>query len=182
MKSKKFIAIAGILSLAIMSLSLAAIGATEAGVTATVTPQVVSITVTDGTVDYGVLDTSETANTVTLTQTQTITNGSNVSANVSLRSSDAYVISDTTDWALAGATGSNAYVHSYDIDAPGTPVWTALPFDGTFNNTYTGSVVTLTESTGLDPSATLDLKIDMPTSISNTAAHSVNVTALATAI
>ena len=182
MKGKKFLAIVGIFSLAALSFGLAAIGATSASVTATVTPQIVSITVTDGTVDYGVLDTSETANTITLTQSQTITNGSNVSANVSLRSSDAYVVPDTTDWALAGATGSNAYIHSYDIDAPVTPVWTALPFDGTFNNTYTGSVVTLTESAGGDPSATLDLKIDMPTTISNTAAHSVNVTALATAI
>ena len=157
--------------------------ATEGTVSATVTPQIISVTVTDGDVDYGTLDISESNNTFngTAAETQTITNDSNVSADISLRSSDAYVVADTTDWALAGTAGSDIFVHSYDVDASGSASWTAFPFDGAFDNTYTSSVVTLTESGGANDNATLDLKIDMPSSISNTAAHSIDVTVQASA-
>lgn len=152
-------------------------------VTATVTPQIIAVTVEDGDVDYGYLDISETNNTFdgaspALGDDQTITSGSNVSTDIALRSSDAYVTPNTTSWDLVGTAAPDDFVHSYDIDVgEGSADWAAFPFDGTFDNTYTSSVVTLAS---FGNTATLDLKIDMPTSISNILVRNITVTVLAT--
>ena len=157
-------------------------------VTATVTPQLIAVSVTDGGVDYGTLATSGSNNTFNgtlpaLGDQQTITNDSNISANMALRSSDAAKTgaAGVTDWALAGTAGSDAFVHSYDIDASGSASWTAFTADGTFDNVSTGTVVNLDKSGGADSTATLDLKLDMPTSTTDITEHSITVTVIATA-
>lgn len=171
------IAILGLLGMVI------GVGTDAADVVATVTPQIISVTVADGTVDYGILDVDGSNNTfdgAATADTQTITNTSNVSANIALRSSDAYVEAGVTDWDLVGTAAADDFVHSYDINASG-PTWTVFPSDGTFGNTNTGTVVTLDASGGANDDATFDLKIDMPTSITDTDAHSIDVTVIASA-
>lgn len=181
-KVKRILAGLVLLSL-VLGVAAPAWAADTASVTATVTPQVIAVSIEDGTVDYGILAAGETNNTFdgeATADTQTISNGSNVSANIALRSSDAYVVADTTDWALAGTAGTNQFAHSYDINASGSASWATFPANGTFGNINTSTVVTLDASDGVYPTATLDLKIDMPTSITNTSAHSIDVTVLAT--
>jgi len=159
------------------------IGIDAADVDVTVTPQIVSVTVEDGSVDYGILVAGGTNNTfdgAATADTQTITSTSNVSTDILLRSSDAAKsgAAGVTDWALAGTAGTDIFVHSYEIDASGSATWAVFPSDGTFANTNTGTVVTLANN---NDTATLDLKIDMPTIINDTTAHSIDVTVVATA-
>ena len=166
------IAILGVLGLAVGM----AVQADEI-VTATVTPQIIAVTVTDGSVDYGILAAAGTADTNTLSsEEQTITNNSNVSADIQIKSGDA--ISGGTDWELvaSGSVGTDTFGHQYDINDSAS--WTDFPTD----NSYTASpVVTLDASGGADNDATLDLKILMPLIITDTAPHSIDVTVLATA-
>ncbi len=134
------------------------------------------MSVTDGTVDYGILAVTESNNTFDGTtgnvtpaaEQQTITNDSNVSTNILLRSSDAI---GSTDWDLEATAGADQFIHSYDINAA-TPTWTAFPAD----NSNSTSVVTLANNGN---TATLDLRIDMPTSITYTSVHNITVTAVA---
>ena len=150
-------------------------------VTATVTPQIISVSVTSGSVDYGVLATSDTNNTfdgVATADTQTVENTGNDSINIALRSSDAAKTgaAGATDWALEGTAGPEVFVHYYDLDVNGS--FTAFPFDGTFANTITADLATLATN---GSTATLDLKIDMPTSSADVTLHSIGVTVIATA-
>ena len=163
------------------------VGTQAADVDVTVTPQIVSATVGDGDVDYGTLAAGDSAHTNTAAtpsgtalETQTITSTSNVSTDIVLRSSDAAKTGElgVTNWALGGTAGTDIFVHSYDIDATGTPSWNAFPDDGTFDNTNTAPVVTLVNNGN---TATLDLKIDMPDTITETSVHSIDITVVATA-
>ena len=145
-------------------------------VTATVTPQVIAVSVLDGSVDYGILTVSESNNTIDgatgsvqpAAEQQTITNDSNVSADILLRSTDA--VGDTVDWDLEATADPDQYIHSYDVNSAAS--WTAFPAD----NSNSSSVVTLANK---DDTATLDLRIDMPTSIADTSVHNITVTAVA---
>lgn len=175
---KKFLAGLGILSLVLLVAAPVLAQSTDtASVAATVTPVTISVSVSDGDVDYGILDISESNDTLdgTAAETQTITSGSNVSTNITLKSSDA--TGTNVDWNLVSAAtgvGADTFVHYYDIDGTaGSAVWTDFPD----TNLYTGTVVTLAS---LGDTATMDLKIDMPTSISDATVHSIDVTVLAT--
>lgn len=148
----------------------------SANVALTVTPQVISVTVTDGDVAYGVLSFSETNNTFDgdAQETQTITNQSNIPVDISVSSTDA--TGTTEDWELADTPGAATFSHLYDIDATGSATWSNFPDD----NSSTTPVVTLDENGGTDDNASLDLRLDMPTSSTDTTQHSVSVTVLAT--
>ena len=145
-----------------------------ADVVATVTPLIISLSVTSGSVNYGVLDVDETNNTfngAATTDTQTIENTGTVSIDVLIKSSDA--VGSTINWDLEATKGADQYVHSYDINAS-VPAFTVFPVD----NTNTSSVVTLANNGN---TATMDLKIDMPSSISDVTVHTITVTVVATA-
>ena len=178
MKSKKFIAIAGILSLAIMSLSLAATGATSADVTATVTPGIVSVSVSDGGVAYGtvLLNTNRTTalgDGDSIDDTQTATNSGTVSVNLGVRSSDA---SGATPWNLATDPGADAFYHGFcTTTCDSLPIWNAFNID---NTTYSS----LAAGVGTSGSQEFDLKITTPTSSTDSGAHTITVTVQATAI
>ncbi len=145
-------------------------------VTATVTPQVIAASVTDGTVDYGILAVTESNNTIDgatgsvqpAAEQQTVTNDSNVSTDILLRSTDA--VGSTVDWDLEATADTDQYIHSYNVNT--TASWTAFPAD----NSNSSSVVTLANNGN---TATLDLRIDMPTSITDTSVHNITVTAVA---
>ena len=179
--TKQFIATLCILAVVGVAVG---VGVEGADVDVTVTPQIVSVTVANGSVDYGVVAANSWNDTIdgTASGQQVITSASNVSTDIALRSSDAAKAgsSGVTDWDLVAAAAPDDFVHSYEINTAGasSASWTAFPFDGTFDNIKTASLVTLSNNGN---TATLDLRIDMPTTISDTTDHSIDVTVVATA-
>lgn len=180
--SKKLLA--GLIVFSLIGAAFATIpvlAGTEASVSATVTPKIIAVTVSDGSVDYGILDFGATKDTIALTDTQTISRStSNVPINIAVRSSDADGTSQ--DWELVTSTlapGVEKFVHRYVINAGGTPAWADFPADATFDNTYTGTVATLDAA---NPSDLLDLKIQMPSGSTDTSLHTITVTVRATGV
>lgn len=173
---RKFLASLGILSLVLLA-AAPVLAATEGSVTATVTPQIVSLTVADGDVAYGVLDLSPdsgsptTKSTVDLTDTQVISNTGNVNEDYAVKSSDAV---GGTSWNLvvAGSIESDAFGHQYSTDGS---TFTDFPS----NNDYSSDIIT---NQVPDANANLDTKILMPTASTDADVEkTITVTVLATA-
>lgn len=151
--------------------------ATTGAVTATVTAQQIAITVADGTVTYGTLALSGSANTTAagINNTQIATNTGNITENFNIKGS-----ASSGGWTLAATIGSEQYKHEFCIgsggtpdpcDAGGTPVWTAL----TTNDQ--------TLASGISSSGTqkFDLKVTVPSATTQTTPQNVNVTVTAVA-
>jgi hypothetical protein len=129
-------------------------------VTATVTAQEVSLSVSDGTVAYGILALEASQDTTGdgLNDTQTVTNTGNVTADFTINGQN------SSPWTLAGSIGADQYMHQFSID-DGT-AWTAL----------TTSPQSLSSGVAPDGTTDLDLKITLPTSTSSYDEQSVDVT------
>lgn len=163
------IAILGLLGLVV---GVTVQGATEGSVSATVTAQLISVSVADGSVAYGTLSLDTTEDTATggaALETQTATNNGNITENLGIRSSDA--VGDT-DWNLAAARGSDAFTHEFSIDDGSS--WTAFNVDNTTNSVLANSVAA-------NGNQTFDLRIGTPTVSTDSVEHTVTVTVLATA-
>lgn len=174
MINKKLWAALGTAAL-IVSAAIPALAATEGAVTATVTPQNISITVSDGTVAYGTMaaNTSKDTTSGGLNDTQTATNDGNVSETFNIKGSNSVA------WTLAGAAGANQYVHQFCKTGTGAPD----PCDAT--PTYTALTTgyqALATPVAASGTQKFDLKVTTPTSSSSFAEQSVNVTVQATAI
>ena len=141
-------------------------------VTATVTVQNISVSVTDGTVDYQTLGVGTSATTATgdgdsVDDTQTATNDGNVTEDFDIKGQDS-----SGGWTLATSPGDEQYTHEFcTSDCDSSPTWTPL----------TTSYDTL--ATGITTSGTqnFDLRIQVPTSTTDYDPQSVDVTVLATA-
>ena len=134
-------------------------GADTGTVGATVTPTLVAVSIPDGVVDYGVLNYSDTEDTVTLGDPQSILNDGNVNEDFAVRTSDAIGSgSGTTDWAhvAAASIDKDKYCHQYSIDNGVS--WPDFPVPA--GGTYTADIIT-----DITPgnAGTLDLQILMPT-------------------
>lgn len=157
------------------SAAIPALAATSDSVTATVTVQSISITVSDGSVAYGILgvNTSKDTTLGQLNDTQTVTNNGNVNETLLIRGQN------SDNWTLEGAAGVDQYVHQVCTAGTGVtdpcdtnPVYTALsivnqalpPF-----SVYTPTAI-----------QKFDLKITTPTSSSVSAQQNVSVTVVAT--
>ena len=160
---KSLIASITILGLVGMVVGVVAQGADTDTVTATVTAELITITVTDGSVDYGVLS----INTSKEDNSQVVTNNSNVAVDLEVKSSDAV---GGHDWDLAAAAAADAYTHEF---APDGSSWTTFNVD---NNTY-ASLKTNVAVSGVQD---LDLKIGTPTSVTDNEEKTITVTVLAT--
>lgn len=171
MKGKKFLAILGIFSLAVLSFGLAAIGATSVGVTATVTPQNISVTVTDGAVSYGTLDLNTSRDTVAGADTQTATNNGNVNELFYISSSDAISSTAGINWNLEATTGENQYVHQFSTNS-----------GVSYTNFPANNSNALIASVGPSLSQPFDLKTTTPTSTTGYEQRNITVTVLATAL
>ncbi|MCU0652974.1 MAG: hypothetical protein MUD10_01830 [Candidatus Pacebacteria bacterium] len=145
----------------------AAEAADTASVTATVTLQNISLTVTSGTVAYGIIAAGQSAGTNSTSQTQTVTNNGNVSEDFNIKGIN------STNWTLGATAGTDTYSHKFcSTSCANAPTgYTAL----------TTSDQTL--SAGIAPSGTksLDLYLTVPTSSSYFTEQSVNVTVTAIA-
>ena len=124
----------------------------------------------DGSVAYGILPVNTNADTVTLSDTQVVTNGSNVAANFDVKSSDAV---GGAGWNLVAATGSlDEFTHEF---APDGSTWTAFSVN---NATY----ASLATNVAAGATQNLDLRIKTPTSVTdNNVVKTITVTVLVTA-
>jgi hypothetical protein len=164
---KKLLIIIGVLVLMTALVPTAVLAATDAkDVTCTVTAKLVSITVLDGSVAYGVLEVGSTKSTLAgeLADTQTVTNTGNVAVDLDIKSSNA---SGGTGWTLAESSGPNAFVHQFSINSGDN--WTNL----------TTSYQTLATGIAYAGTQTFDLQITMPTESDN-AEKTITVSVLAT--
>lgn len=127
--------------------------------------QNIAISVSDGSVAYGTLTAGASQDTVTLSQTQVVTNDGNVNEDFLIRGQN----STPNGWVLATSAGNEQYRHEFSTSPtfPGTPLTT-------LNQSLSAGVA----SAG---TVDLDLKITTPTITAATAQQSVDVTVVATA-
>ena len=169
MKSvKSFLSFLSLVALLLGVLAPTLMAATSDSVSATVTAANISVTVTDGTVAYGSLATSATADTASgdLDDSQTATNDGNVTQDFDIAGQN------STDWTLAASAGSDQYTHKFcKTDCDGSPTWVAL----------TTSYQELATSVAADGTQVFDLQIGTPSTNTSSDAQSVDVTVLASA-
>ena len=91
--------------------------ATTGSVTATVMTQNVSLSVTDGSINYGTLNANTAKSTITadLNDLQTATNDGNVAEDFNIKGQN------SAGWTLAATAGSNQYVHKFCTATCSTP-------------------------------------------------------------
>ena len=142
---------------------LPALGATQDSVTATVTPQLVAVSILDGDVDYGFLGANSSQDTITLTDTQIVSNDGNVAQDFDIKGQS------SASWALAASADVEQYRHEFSKTAT---------FPGTALTLSNQSLDTNVATSG---ATSLDLKITTPTSTAATVQQSVDVTVVATA-
>jgi hypothetical protein len=151
-----------------------ALAASTSTVAATVTPQNISVTVTDGTVAYGTVDLSSSKDTTSggLDDSQTATNDGNVAEDFNITSTNA---TGGTAWTLAGTIGANQYKHSFCTAGSGSPdpcdaspTWNAITTAGNYQPLGTNISASGTKK--------FDLKLDTPSSTSDYVQKSITVT------
>ena len=147
-------------------------------VTCTVSGELVSVTVSDGSISYGTLPLSGTKNTVvyhltnnphgmTPADTQTATNNGTVAEDFNIFSGGATGTSQS--WTLAGNSDTAQFCHQFSTNS-GTD-WTTL----------TGDYQTLATNISASGTRTFDLKIMMPSSTTDYGSHSIPFTVQAVA-
>ena len=142
----------------------------SATVAATVTAQLITISVADGSVDYGILPVDTNQDTVILNDTQVVTNNGNVNVDLEVKSSDAI---GGTQWNLAATNAAQEeFTHEYSSNS-GTN-WATFNVD---NTTYAAIVASVVAG----GTQNLDLRIKTPTSVADNALKTITVTVLATA-
>lgn len=168
---KKIIASFAALSL-LAFVAFPAIGATTADVTSTVTAQLISVSVSDGSVSYGTLGIGTTRDTTAseANDTQSATNNGNVEVDLGIRSGDA--TSAGTEWNLAASADTDEFTHRFSTNSGGS--WTAFDVVNANYSTLANNIATST-------SQTFDLEIGTPDVSTDSVEHSVIVTVQATA-
>ena len=162
--SNKILAVIFIFSVAILGTS--AYAADSANVSATVTAQNISLTVSDGSISYGTLALGASQDTLTLSDTQTVTNNGNVTEDFDIKGSN----SSGDAWMIVDADpGTDDYMHAFSVDSGSN--WTYM------SEGYKEMKTSVTPSS----TQSLDLKITTPTSTSVFTEQTVSVTILATA-
>jgi hypothetical protein len=135
------------------------------------TAAAVSVSVSDGTVDYGIMPANTSKSTLPgeLNDMQTATNDGNVTENFNIKGQDA--TGGGCTWTLASTNGTDQYVHQfcnntdYDCSSPPTN-YTAL----------TTTYQTLKTSIPVSGTVQIQLRLTTPTSSSCFGQQSVNVT------
>lgn len=150
-------------------LSVASVYAASTGtVTATVTAQNISVSVADGSISYGTVALSSSADTTSngVNDSQTATNDGNITENFNIKDAGS-----TAAWTIAGTVGADTYKHEFCTSTcDTTPSWTAL----------TGNYQTLASSVSTSGTSVFDLKLSTPTSSASYTQQSLTVTVQAT--
>lgn len=154
----------------VLGLAVPVWAAGTAGVSATVTPKLISLTVEDGNVAYGVLDLDSEKSTKDLPDNQTVTNNGNVAEEIKVKTSNAI---GGTQWTVGTVGTLDVFAHSWSANPDeGSPIWTAWSAADTY--------ATLNASLASAGTQLLGLKIHTPTSTTDYAEKSITVTVLAT--
>ncbi|MCP6718051.1 MAG: hypothetical protein KJI70_00685 [Patescibacteria group bacterium] len=127
----------------------------EEAIIGSITPKVLNVSIsTDGEIDWGLMDLGQVKDTMTLIDTQTITNIGSVSFTISLKVSD----SIPSNWQYINAIPSltNEFSQEWALNSSG---WTFFNAD----NSYLASGMTLDPST----SVSMDLRFYMPVVLSS---------------
>jgi uncharacterized protein (TIGR02145 family) len=131
---------------------------------------IISITINDGIISYGTLAAGNSKSTINLSDTQTLTNTSNVVADINIKG-----FNTSCPWTLASTTGNNQYVHNFckatDVSCSSPPTnYTAL----------STSYKTLYNNVAVNGTRNLDLQIIAPTESSCYNSQSASITIQAT--
>jgi hypothetical protein len=152
-----------------MVIGAVVLGATEATITATVTVQNISLTVTDGSIAYGVLPTGYSKSTCDLSDAQTVTNNGNVAEDFSIKGKD------SQNWTLGTTPGQDVYVHKFATSTCGSINWDTAP------TLATSTYATMATNVATSSSVTLNLRITTPTTTNYYTEQDVSVTVMAAA-
>ncbi|MGC9605639.1 MAG: hypothetical protein ABSF56_02700 [Minisyncoccia bacterium] len=162
-------ALASLVALALLSWNIAMAGST-ATVAATVTAQLLNISVAPGTIAYGSVPLNTATTTVNHGYQQTVTNsGSTIQLNV--KSSDA---TNGTSWTLASSPGSDTYEHQVSTTTGST--YMIMP------NSSTYITASSTMTTGVTNTQKLDFQLTTPTASTDFLQKSITITVQAAAI
>ncbi len=157
-----------ILSFYFMAIATGVNGADTAAVTATVTPQSISVSVSDGSIAFGTVALGGTQDTITLVDTQTITNTGNITEAINIKTSTA--TGGTTPWTISTTTpGADSFVLSYSDDV------------GSIWNIIEGDYTQVTADLEASATGDIDIKIAMPTSSTDSVEKSITITIQAVA-
>lgn len=122
--------------------------ASTSTVAATVTVKNISVSVSDGTIAYGTLGQNATS-TATLADVQTATNNGTVVETFNIKGSN------SANWTLAAAAGSDQYVHKFCTSTCGTP-------PTNYDTALTTDYATLKTNVAVNGTTTIDLMINTP--------------------
>ncbi len=155
------------LTLAGLLLTSNVLAASTGTVTATVTAQNISVSVADGSISYGTVALSSTADTTSTgtNDSQTATNDGNITEVLNIRGSN------SAAWTLGATVAANQYKHEFcTTTCDSSPSWTAL----------TTNYQTLAASLSSSGTQVFDLKLSTPSSSASYTVQSVDVTVQAT--
>lgn len=131
----------------------------------TINAAVVSVSISDGTVTYGMMpaNTSKTTLPGELNDMQTATNDGNVTENFNIKTSNAV---GGTQWTIGASPGTDVFVHQFSKDSGIS--WTAFTAADTYQTLTTGIVASGTQS--------FDLRITVPTASSDYQQKTITIT------
>lgn len=141
-------------------------------VAATVTAEIYSVSVTDGSVAFQTVAQDSTEDTTTngVNDSQTSTNDGSVAAKFEIKAADS---TGGSGWTLGGTAGSETYTMKFcTSNCDSSPTWNSVGIDPSYT--------TLAASVDASNSQEFDLQVGTPTSTSETSEQSITVTVLAT--
>ena len=161
--------VASILSVILICLPVLAVDTNSIG--ATVTAQNFSVVITsDGSVPYGSVALAGAQTSQGVSDTQSAVNNGNVTAKFNIKTSTATSSGGT--WTITSATGTaDQYTHQF-ATSTGSPIWRLW----TAADTYAAA----TGSIPVNATTTIDLRIGIPSSVSEYSAKTISVTVQAT--
>lgn len=174
---KKFLVFFAIFSLCLLAVSPFLIRIVSAAstdtVAATVTAQIYSVSVTDGTVAFLTVAQDSTQDTTTggVDDSQTATNDGSVAAKFNIKAEDS---TGGTGWTLAATAASETYtMKSCTATCDASPTWTSVGIHPSY--------ATLVASVDASSNQVFDLQVGTPTSTTETTEQAITVTVQAVA-
>ena len=183
---KRILALIAVLALVGALVPATVLADTTSTVTCTVSAYLVSVSVSDGSVDYGVLNLGAVQNTakydatyntngMNTPQTQLVTNTGTVNEVFRIKTSNAVGV---TDWTLGETAESDTFTHAFNMGDTAYTGGKSIVFT---KWTTADSYVAAGTETAPAGDNHLELQIGMPTPVTDYEAHTITVTVLAEA-
>ncbi len=168
---KSFIIHFTAIALSVIMTCLPVLASSTNSIGATVTAQNISVVITsNGSVPYGTVALSGSKSSTDVSATQSAVNNGNITEVFNIKTSTA--TSSAGTWTIGSATGSvDVYMHQF-ATSTASPIWRTW----TAQDTYAAA----TGSIAVNSTTTIDLKIGIPSSVSEYSAKSISVTVQAT--